>query len=158
MVRRKVSEPTLTVPLLKLGSSFPSNPILLSTTNVDQSRGLDVSSRDECSDVFFEVSRSDLFTSPCSKICHHLIYKLLIIKCQILHSIDIGIHLLRPLCLDGGLSPRMTVKSSALSEILDAVLKAYRDARMIRTALKDVQTTLKTDTEHCLLTKCVVVV
>lgn len=42
----------------------------------------------------------------------------------------------------------MNVKSSALSEILDAGLKAYGDAGTIRTALNDAQTTMQTSQEH----------
>ncbi len=148
MCHRNSSERKLTVPLFELRSSTPSNPLLLSTANINQSHGLNIRGRDVCSYVLFEVSRCDLFTSPCSKICHHLICMLLIIKGQILHPMDICLHLPRPLCLDGSLSPRMNVTGSALNEILDAGLKAYRDAGMIRNTLDDVQTILQTLQRH----------
>ena len=83
--------------------------MLLSTTDICQSRGLDISGRDESSDVLFEISGRDLFTTPCSKIGHHLICELLIMKGQILHSIGIELHLLHPSCRDESSSPRTNV-------------------------------------------------
>ena len=67
---------------------------------------------------------------------------------QILHPIDSGLHLLRPLCPDGGLSPRMNVTGSAWSEIVEAGLKAYRNAGTIRTALDNFQKTWQTSHRH----------
>lgn len=106
------------------------------------------------------ISCRDSFTAPCSKICHHLIRKLLIIRGKILHSTGTRLHLQRPLYLDEGLPPRMNVKNSALSEISESGLKACGDARTIRTALNDVQTALQTSQRHRTLCgdKCVVVV
>lgn len=95
-----ISENPLTVPPLELRCSAMSNTILLSTADVGQPCGLDLSIGDECSDIFFEISRCDSFASPCAKIRHHLIRKLLLIKGQILHLMDIRLDLPRPLYLD----------------------------------------------------------
>ena len=65
-----------------------------------------------------------------------------------MHSIDIGFHLLRPLRLEGGLSPHTSVQSWALSELLDACLKAYRDAGEIKTVFDDTQPTLQTSQRY----------
>ena len=97
---RDISEIPLTVPPLKLRCSTPSNTILLRTTDVGQPCGLDLSVRNECSDIFFEISCRDSFASPCPEIRHHLIRKLLLIKGQILHLMDICLDSQRPLFLD----------------------------------------------------------
>ena len=65
-----------------------------------------------------------------------------------LHSIDVGFHLLRPLRLDGGLSPHTSVQSWASSEGLNACLKACRDAGKIKTVFDDPQPTLQTSQRY----------